>query len=300
MKFLMSFILLTLAFDVSGAEALPKDVVPECPAPPYSLTPIGPVFIDETRTNVIDETLRLRVWRLPCTSSDSILVVTVNPTNDPFYCSSSFTLVQNGIQYDGRTSITPQSSSVCGSVVTATTYYLTGRPVSGLPDFDPDAAFRLIFETSPSNIEGDIPAYDPTAYGGGAEPLIISGHLSGAWWNPTRAGEGVLVDVASAGGRTVVFIAWFTYIAGGQQWIAGNVDLQTGDRQATLPLIRGTGAQFGADFNPADVDFEPWGEATMSFDSCNSMTFEYTGPNGVTGTLTLQRLVGNLAGVPCP
>ena len=122
----------------------------------------------------------------------------------------------------------------------------------------------------------------------------------GAWWNPTRAGEGVLVDIARTGNRNVLFIAWFTYLAGGQQWIAGNVDLGNGERTATLPLVRGIGGQFGAAFNPGDVTFEPWGNATMQFNSCSELVISYTGPNGVMGTLTLERLVGNLAGVPCP
>ena len=137
----------------------------------------------------------------------------------------------------------------------------------------------------------------------GEDPPVeipITGSLGGAWWDPERAGEGVTVDVARTDdGRTVLFIAWFTYLDGGQQWIAGNVDLTDGATVAVLPLVRGTGAQFGAAFDPADVTLAPWGEATVRFFSCRELVIDYTGPDDISGLLVLQRLVGLPAGVAC-
>lgn len=289
------------------ALAEPKDLVPECPAPPYPIEDVGPTFGGNVLYNpdvFSDDNGVFTFWRLPCTASDSIAMMTYRyAVGDPLVCSSNITIIQSGFQYRGLLTQAPGSSSFCSNPLVDVTLLLSARPETGLPAFDPDASFEVILRRDIGVEDARITyaAYDSTQYGiGGTQPLLIDGPLSGAWFNPARAGEGVLVDIAEVAGRKVVFIAWFTYLAGGQQWIAGNVDLQAGDRQITMPLIRGTGGQFGAAFNPADVSFEPWGEATLRFDSCNSLTIEYSGPNGTTGTLTLQRLVGNLAGVACP
>lgn len=295
-------VLLFVATSSFAGEPVAKDLVPECPAPPYPTDPIGPVFSNHVLTTGSSASARFRLWRLPCTDADSLFMVTVTPvTGSPFVCSD-FSMVQNSVQYDATATRTPESGNFCANVLSEVTLLVRGRPVPGLPSFDPDAAFEF---ANSAALQGGpvlfpVPAYDPTLYGLGGNRLVIKGALSGAWYNPLRAGEGVLVDVAQVEGRTVLFIAWFTYLDGQQQWIAGNVDLGLGDREATLPLIRGTGGDFGAAFDPTQINFEPWGEAFMYWDSCNSLTIVYEGPNGVMGTLTLQRLVGNLAGVACP
>lgn len=126
----------------------------------------------------------------------------------------------------------------------------------------------------------------------------ISGNLSGAWFDPARSGEGVLIDIARVGNRNVVFLAWFTYLNGQQLWLAGNADFNAGATTITLPMASTRGTGFGNLFNSTQVIATQWGTISLEFRSCNELRLQYNG-GGQSGSLVYQRLVGNLIDVPC-
>lgn len=88
--------------------------------------------------------------------------------------------------------------------------------------------------------------------------------ISGSWYDPERSGEGFVVEVIEVG-RGVVY--WFTHApddSGAQAWMTGigNFD---GNTLQIENLVQPTGARFGADFDPGDVERVPWGTLTMEF-----------------------------------
>ncbi|MEM1411840.1 MAG: serine hydrolase [Pseudomonadota bacterium] len=84
---------------------------------------------------------------------------------------------------------------------------------------------------------------------------------SGSWFDPTRDGEGVVMEVLPDG---LVLAYWFTYdIDGNQAWMLalGSGDLRQGSFR--LDLLKPTGGRFGPDFDPDDVVRSPAGEARI-------------------------------------
>ena len=124
------------------------------------------------------------------------------------------------------------------------------------------------------------------------------GAMSGSWWDASRAGEGQFITFETVGGRSVAYLAYFTYSADGRaSWHVGNADYAPGATSITIPLVTGGGPQFGAGYRSADVRIEPAGTATLEFVSCTRLRMRHTGIEGA--TLDLTRLVGPLAGAGC-
>ena len=77
----------------------------------------------------------------------------------------------------------------------------------------------------------------------------------------------------------------------------GSADFATGATRVVVPLVTGSGARFGAAFQPGDVRVASAGTATLDFQSCTAMRLAYAG--GQAFTLDLTRLVGPLTGIAC-
>lgn len=80
---------------------------------------------------------------------------------------------------------------------------------------------------------------------------------SGSWFDPTRDGEGVVLEILP-NGQPLAY--WFTYdIDGNQAWMLalGEGDVRRGSFR--LDLLQPTGGRFGPDFDPADVVRSPVG-----------------------------------------
>ena len=99
--------------------------------------------------------------------------------------------------------------------------------------------------------------------------------VSGAWFGTDRSGEGFLIEVMPDG-RALVY--WFTYLpddSGLQAWMmgVGSVELASAPPESGQPLarievdemIRPTGGVFGPEFNPGEIEHEPWGAIKLQF-----------------------------------
>jgi len=118
--------------------------------------------------------------------------------------------------------------------------------------------------------------------------------MSGAWFDPSHNGEGFLVEVLDEE-RALVY--WFTYDeSGGQRWFIGLGEIQ-GDTIAVEELLAGSGAKFGENFDPEDVDLSLAGKLLLRWSSCDRASADFT-VAGVIGQLTLDRLTA-LAGRQC-
>lgn len=121
--------------------------------------------------------------------------------------------------------------------------------------------------------------------------------LSGQWYDPAQDGQGWLLQEVRPG---ELFLAWFTYDRDGTPaWIVGSGRLD--DRIATFDeLLITRGTRFGDDFDSADVDLLPWGDATWTFETCTTSTIAWTtgDPAFSSGQLQPDRLT-RLESIDC-
>ena len=97
-----------------------------------------------------------------------------------------------------------------------------------------------------------------------AQAQTFVGAMSGSWWDASRPGEGQFITFETVGGRNVAYVAYFTYTPEGRAtWHVGNADFVPGAASITVPLVTGSGAQFGSSFKSADVRTTSAGTATL-------------------------------------
>lgn len=117
---------------------------------------------------------------------------------------------------------------------------------------------------------------------------------SGAWFDPTRSGEGWLIE-AIGDGRAALY--WFTYGPDGQPaWLFGVGTLDAGTlRVGELRRMRGT--RFGAAFSASELDSTPWGTLEIDFSDCDGGELRYRANDpaygdGARSIVRLTRLLG--------
>jgi len=127
--------------------------------------------------------------------------------------------------------------------------------------------------------------------------------LSGAWYDPTTAGQGLVFDINAENG--VLFAPWYTFAAdgadlpplAGQRWYT--LQARTAGDSRTydgVTIYDTTGGLFDSAWPPGEGDLQtnPVGSADIAFQSCSLLTVDYrftTGENaGKTGALHLARL----------
>lgn len=121
-----------------------------------------------------------------------------------------------------------------------------------------------------------------------------------AWRDPAESHRGFSVEVTTAAGQPTLVVYWYTRDAsGGQVWFNGAAPFEYGATEVTVPLVRTSGGQFGAGYDPAQVvvDAEA-GTLTVRFDDCDHGTFDYDTAMG-SGSVDVGRLtMADVAGCP--
>lgn len=121
--------------------------------------------------------------------------------------------------------------------------------------------------------------------------------LSGTYYDPTTAGQGMLVEINPENAYS--FVGWYTYAlsgqtsgASGQRWITAQAPYTNGSGTVDLTLYDTTGGTFDSD--ATQVSTAPIGTATLTFTSCTTATFDYTITDGElagqSDTIPLSRL----------
>ena len=130
--------------------------------------------------------------------------------------------------------------------------------------------------------------------------LLDSGGASGAWYSPSRSGEGFFVEIVESGNQDRFVVTWYTYDGNrNQMWIGGNVLIPAGATSITVPVTVTSGPIFGDGFDASDVEYTPWGSLTFRFSNCDSGVVRYDSSIGFgSGTINLVRLT-NLKQVTC-
>lgn len=128
-------------------------------------------------------------------------------------------------------------------------------------------------------------------------PVSEAALLSGSWFDPTHAGEGYNVEVLNDG---QVIVYWFSYDpAGNRRWFFGIGEIREG-KLAFDNMLTSSGGIFGPDFDPATVEYKPWGTLELDL-TCEGGTATYssTEEGFGSGTLDVTRLT-NIDTLPCP
>jgi hypothetical protein len=107
----------------------------------------------------------------------------------------------------------------------------------------------------------------------------IGGGISGSWWNAQQDGQGWILEAVNnrADGSTPsntnaveqFVMYFFSYAQGNQLWLVGNGSNINGNN-ASVDVMRTSGANFGTDFDPNSVQRETVGTMNFSFTTCNS------------------------------
>ncbi len=148
---------------------------------------------------------------------------------------------------------------------------------------------------------------------GAAQTFYGVAYSSGAWFNPQRDGEGIVIEEL---GRPIgvdpiqpieqrkVLVTWYTYAPPGDpnpgpRWLIGlGYRTSQGVHVPSMTITRG--ARFGAAFNPADVVRSDWGSLSLTIDASRQMRVRYDGPPGWEGSIREMTLLANIDPGPAP
>lgn len=116
----------------------------------------------------------------------------------------------------------------------------------------------------------------------------LSSAFDGAWWDPSRDGNGVLIDFIEDGsnpGTGTLFAALYTYDDSGEPlWLTVQTSgtASSTAREIDATIYRSAGGAFDDSHNPASVSANAIGDATFVINNCNSITLELA-PNAASG-----------------
>lgn len=130
------------------------------------------------------------------------------------------------------------------------------------------------------------------------DPFVVEAGTTSAWYDPSRAGEGFVLEVLE-GGKAVMY--WFTYDeAGRQDWYLAVGSIE-GNRIRFPELLQVSGGEFGLAVDPAEVTEKVVGSADFIWSGCDSGAMEWRldGPGTPpSGRMQLRRLT-RLMGIGC-
>ncbi|MEM9302186.1 MAG: hypothetical protein AAGE01_08755 [Pseudomonadota bacterium] len=264
--------------------------------------------VDQQNPGVLRAPVNIRLWRVPCHLDGSALLVefqrlgglplapeigirNAGEENDAFRAR---------ISYEANTRITDDTNAIIPVFADSenrTVYVLAATPGAVAAGVDFDGEVDVLVRTRVFDAILRMPAYDPAEYG--VEGFMaVHPRLTGSWYNIARQGEGVFVEVFEEDdGDRGLFVAWYTYRDGAQQWLVGSAEFAPGARSVTVPVLRTSGASFGSEFSTFDVVEEPWGTLTLGWLSCARLELAYEGLDEA-GSLSLSRLT-TIAGFDC-
>jgi plastocyanin len=203
-------------------------------------------------------------------------------TGTPFRCANGC----DGAGGDGSPSATPWVSTVTFNEVGTVNYQC-----------DPHAAFGM---------KGVIRVTDSGGGGGGGggggsgtTGVPITNAFSGAWYDPTQSGHGILVEVLP---NNQFLAFWFTFNPDGtqQSWFGNVGAIDPATNTASVAALQTQGGQWIPNFDPAHVTQPPWGTLTFTFSDCGHGRVDFTSvATGYgTGHMDLTRLT-QPAGLSC-
>lgn len=120
----------------------------------------------------------------------------------------------------------------------------------------------------------------------------LNKNAAGPWYNADQSGHGLFVEVSDGGetGEDRVTSFWYAYVDGQPRWLFGT-GLSEGD-SATLDMFTTSGGIAPPNFDPSDVNIEPWGSLTLDFTTQNEgqISWQSALPGFSSGSLPVTKL----------
>ena len=275
-----------------------------CLDAPLPKTPSGPTWTVEYRQNSVPGPwtyTQYTVWRYTCPSSEPIVLVTVTSLiGSPYVCRAS--IYQSGYQFDDAYFLidpSDDSSAYCDNIPFQKETFALKTP-SNTTMFDPHKSFLFGISGFPnhrfSERVGAFSAYD---YNLARTPRSVQGSLSGSWFDPSRDGEGFVLEISEAGEDLVLVAYWFTHREGAPFWVIGTSVFERGTTKVSVNLSEYFGTGFGPDFNREDVSNVEFGVLDLEFFSCSEAEAGWQTNTGESGSFNLRRITEGLEGVSC-
>ena len=143
-------------------------------------------------------------------------------------------------------------------------------------------------------------AYFPLRQVESLPTVAIGPGFTGAWYDPTQSGHGILLEVLP---QDRLLAYWFAFTPDGDQqaWFGG-VGTIIGN-QAIIYADRGRGGRWIPSFDPAAFALDSWGTLTFTFSDCSHGRVYFYGAGNSSpwggGSMDLTRLT-QPAGLSCP
>ncbi len=267
----------------------PLPTMPESGTPVVSTTITLPQLVSNT-----PESVGIVIWRVACPGGVSALVGSIQRAyglygTQPAPGFPTFGIRQNNWVVGSRIAIEPN---------TVRSYFPVGTPVvysfsfvfeidpivTDLSPIDFNKALEVeVYGTSANPLLPNLltsmalPDYNPALYPSNSAPMPVTGYNSGAYYDSTHGGEGMLVQVVDVGGGPFFFAAWYTFDKlGVPYWLTAQGAFTKGATQISVPMFYTLGGGFAGNF-PPPVQTQSWGTMTVSFPDCNTMSFSYNG-----------------------
>ncbi len=270
---------------------------PSCISHPLPTSPSGPglagpgLLRDLLTRLPVNATLAL--WRIPCSSSKAAFVVTIGAAQGSGLIElPRFVIRQDSKEWTLRLAQEPNTRQSF-AINQIGGFNFTYAVEIGEPQFLSQGAPDLngSFEVSADYAGGvqvlpltRFESYQSGAYSNVPTLVPLNGRLTGAYFQPGRGGEGILLEVAEAGSTSLVVVSWYTFDAEGFPfWLVGSAVYTPGATSVTVQLAGKARGGFGGQFDPAQLQDLPWGTITLRFPSCSTLNFDFASTHSTQG-----------------
>ena len=275
---------------------------PSCLPFPLPTVPQGQVLLQGPLpfVSVVDGQQRsvfTRIWRFPCTEQKSAVIMTLHGQLRDVVEMPRLRVaaIENSL---------PVAES--SSIRLATERNTLGQDVT-VAAIEPGVDVSYVFELAAaavrvpnlneqfavaaqlSNGNALFPAFPATilrayeADSGHQWPIRSpSGFNSGSYFDRSKPGEGLVVQVVELGQQVVVTAYWLTYGANGEGvWLAGAGTVSSDQPEVQLELYGYRGGGFAGAFDPTNAPSPVrWGTIDVQFLSCDRVKFRFQSNHG--------------------
>ncbi len=106
-----------------------------------------------------------------------------------------------------------------------------------------------------------------------SEPIITKS-FTGGWHDPSKNGQGFLLEIIRSNNQKKALTTWFTFDnAGNQYWLIGVGEIQA--QSINFEMILPQGGKFGNAHDPSNISNTYWGDVTFNFTNCNTGTVNW-------------------------
>jgi|GEM_PF-2387357 len=129
-------------------------------------------------------------------------------------------------------------------------------------------------------------------YPNGKPVYAIDKQVSGNWYNTEQSGHGLQLELIERSNNTpAILAAWYAYVAGEPMWLIGVGEIENNRVEIDMNITKGTGFPV-SDFLAEDVNTNPWGQVTLTFESNNKAQLDWSSDlvGYSAGSLNVERL----------